>query len=301
MTYGYIRVSTDKQDIENQKIGIERKARELDTVVEKWISDDGVSGTKEYEKRQLGTLMKQIKEGDIIIVSEISRLARSVFMLFRIVEQITQIKNAVIYSVKESQVLKKNDVVSAIILSAYGTAAQIEREMIVKRTIEGLERRRQNGVLFGRPLGKKNKIQKLDGKQEKIKELIENRTSFCKIASILKVNTITLRKFCKENNIENPRKMNKIQANNEESKYRRKRVLDWLDSQKDLIVSLIKEGKNRSYIYAELNNITPIKKGTFSSWFYEPENSEFYSEITAITKELRLVRNFNCGKNREGR
>jgi len=299
MTYGYIRVSTDKQDIENQKIGIERKARELDTVVEKWISDDGVSGTKEYEKRQLGTLMKEIEEGDIIIVSEISRLARSVFMLFRIVEQITQIKNALIYSVKESQVLKKNDVVSAIILSAYGTAAQIEREMIVKRTIEGLERRRQNGVLFGRPLGKKNKMQKLDGKQEEIKKLAENHVSFFKIACIYKVSRITLDKFCKLNNIGNPRKINKMRADNEESKYKRKRVLNWLDSKKDLIISLIKEGKNRNHIYTELNKITPIKKGTFYSWFYEAENCEFYSEITEIAKELRSVRNFNCGKNKE--
>jgi DNA invertase Pin-like site-specific DNA recombinase len=151
MTYGYLRVSTNKQDVSSQKIGIEKKAAELELPIDEWIADEGVSGIKEYRERKLGSLINKVKEGDVLIVAEISRLARSMFMLFRIVERCVEKKNCIIHAVKENQVLKKDDKVSAIILFAYGIAAQIEREMIARRTKEGLERSRQKGVILGRP------------------------------------------------------------------------------------------------------------------------------------------------------
>jgi DNA invertase Pin-like site-specific DNA recombinase len=202
MVYAYIRVSTDRQDVDNQRIGINRKASELNLEIDEWISDDGVSGIKEYKDRMLGGLMDKIQDGDVIIVSEVSRLARSVFMLFRIVEHCTQIIDATIYTCKENQVLKKNDLVSAIILSAYGTAAQIEREMIVKRTNEGLEKRRKDGVIFGRAVGSKNT--KINEKHEqlfhKIKELYEKGVSKVSIQKILGISRKLMEYICKKYN-----------------------------------------------------------------------------------------------------
>ncbi|GHT24858.1 hypothetical protein AGMMS4957_18620 [Bacteroidia bacterium] len=65
MVYGYVRVSTDKQDTEGQKIGIVEKAHKLGYEIEEWISDDGVSGVKEPGKRKLGRLLKKVKSGDV--------------------------------------------------------------------------------------------------------------------------------------------------------------------------------------------------------------------------------------------
>ncbi|MCQ2575081.1 MAG: recombinase family protein, partial [Alphaproteobacteria bacterium] len=73
MVYGYIRVSTDHQDCENQKLGIEQKAKHLGLVIDKYIEDAGVSGMKEPDKRALGGCLKHLKENDVIICSELSR------------------------------------------------------------------------------------------------------------------------------------------------------------------------------------------------------------------------------------
>ena len=83
MIYGYIRVSTDKQDCENQKLGIESKASALGLCIDKYIEDAGISGTKEPEQRALGLLMQSVVPGDVVIISELSRFGRRLFMLFR--------------------------------------------------------------------------------------------------------------------------------------------------------------------------------------------------------------------------
>ena len=86
MIYGYIRVSTDRQDCANQKLGIEAKAKSLGMCIEEYIQDNGVSGTREPESRALGGVLQQLKPGDVIICSELSRLGRKLFMIMRILE-----------------------------------------------------------------------------------------------------------------------------------------------------------------------------------------------------------------------
>lgn len=88
--YAYIRVSTDKQDCANQKLGVDAKAKALGLTINKYIEDDGISGTKEPEKRALGKLLKILRPGDVIIVSELSRFGRKLFMLFRILERLVK-------------------------------------------------------------------------------------------------------------------------------------------------------------------------------------------------------------------
>lgn len=83
MTYGYIRVSSDKQTVENQRYEISRFCANEGLAVDGWI-DETVSGTKAYSKRRLGTLLRRVGKGDLIICSELSRLGRNLYMIMEI-------------------------------------------------------------------------------------------------------------------------------------------------------------------------------------------------------------------------
>nr|DAF95946.1 MAG TPA: integrase [Myoviridae sp. ctwVB15] len=159
--YGYLRVSTDKQDCDNQKIGVEALAKRRGLVVDKWIEDDGVSGTKEPEKRALGGVLKKLKKDDVILCSELSRLGRKLFMIMRILEHAMTI-GAHIFTEKENYELGDN-VQSKVLAFAFGLVAELEREMISKRTKEALAAKKARGEKLGRALGAKNKIHKYDG------------------------------------------------------------------------------------------------------------------------------------------
>ena len=195
--YGYLRVSTDKQECDNQKIGVEALARKLGLPIESWIIDNGVSGTKEPQKRKLGKLLRKIKTGDIIICSELSRLGRKLFMVISILEHCMKI-GAKVLTVKEGYELGDN-VQSKVLAFAFGLVAELEREMISKRTKEALQRRKANGKRLGRPFGSRNKKHALDGKENKIAELLNQGLSVVQVAQQLKVSSVTLYAYLKSN------------------------------------------------------------------------------------------------------
>ena len=192
MIYGYLRVSTDEQNSNNQKLGVCKKAESLGLSVDDWIIDDGISGTKEPEKRLLGKLMKKLQKGDVIITSELSRLGRKLFMIMRILEF------CMLYTVKDGYELGDN-IQSKVLAFAFGIAAEIERDMISQRTKEALARKRLEGVVLGRPKGRKSSPDKykLYGKNALIKGLIDEGISQRKIAKICKVDRNTLARFLK--------------------------------------------------------------------------------------------------------
>lgn len=195
--YGYLRVSTDKQECDNQKIGVEALARKLGLPIESWIIDNGVSGTKEPQKRKLGKLLRKIKTGDIIICSELSRLGRKLFMVIAILEHCMKI-GAKVLTAKEGYELG-DDVQSKVLAFAFGLVAELEREMISKRTKEALQRRKANGKRLGRPFGSRNKKHALDGKENKIAELLNQGLSVVQVAQQLKVSSVTLYAYLKSN------------------------------------------------------------------------------------------------------
>jgi len=196
MTYGYLRVSTDQQDENNQKVGVEKKARSMGLKIGEYIIDAGVSGTKEPEKRQLGKLMERVKKGDTIIASELSRLGRSMYMVMRILEFC--MKNEVkVVTVKDNYVLG-NDIQSKVLAFAFSIAAEIERDMISQRTKEALRKKMAEGIHIGRPKGAKNKTLKLSGKGKEIKKLLKSGMSKTKIAKVLGVHRFTLYRFCND-------------------------------------------------------------------------------------------------------
>ena len=193
MHYGYIRVSTDKQDCENQKLGIERKAQTLGITIEKYIEDAGVSGTKEPDERALGGCLRQLKEGDVIICSELSRLGRKLFMIMRILEHCMKV-GAKVYTVKDGYELGDN-IQSKVLAFAFGLSAEIERELISQRTKEALARLKAAGHKLGRKIGSKNKHYKLEGKEKLIKRLLDRQTPKKCICRQLKISYPTLRKY----------------------------------------------------------------------------------------------------------
>lgn len=198
MIYGYIRVSTDKQDCENQKLGIESKASALGLCIDKYIEDAGISGTKEPEQRALGGCLKKLKPGDVIICSELSRLGRKLFMVMRILEHCMRI-GACVYTVKDGYVLGDN-IQSKVLAFAFGLSAEIERDLISQRTKEALAVRRAAGQRLGREKGSKNKKHKLDGQAEIIKKMLDSKTPKRKIAKKMKVSVSCIYKYLADNN-----------------------------------------------------------------------------------------------------
>ncbi len=149
MIYGYLRVSSDEQDINSQKQGVEKFAKDKDWAIDEYITDEGVSGGKDPDKRNLGPLLKKLKKDDIIIASEISRLGRDLYMVMDILHFVME-QGCVIYTVKDRFILG-DDIQSKVLAFAFGLSAEIERQMIRQRTKEGLRLREKMGILLGRP------------------------------------------------------------------------------------------------------------------------------------------------------
>ena len=194
--YGYLRVSTDKLDCDNQKIGVEALAEKLGLPIESWIVDNGVSGTKEPEKRQLGKLLKKIKSGDVIICSELSRLGRKLFMVISILEHCMKV-GAKVLTVKDGYELGDN-VQSKVLAFAFGLVAELEREMISKRTKEALQRVKAQGRSIGRPKGRKNIKHVWSGKEKQINRLLKLGVGKTKIARMTGMSLGSVYSFLKQ-------------------------------------------------------------------------------------------------------
>lgn len=190
MIYGYIRISTDKQTIENQRFEITKFCTEKNLQVDKWISET-ISGTKEVDKRRLGKLLKGVRPGDIIICSEISRLGRSLFMIMSVLNRCMEI-GAKVWTVKDSYRLG-DDITSKVLAFAFGISAEIERKLISQRTKEALARKKSEGVKLGRPKGPGKRL--LDGKEKQIKAMLDAGLSKVQVAKVYGIHVSTLHEF----------------------------------------------------------------------------------------------------------
>lgn len=198
MVYGYIRVSSDKQTVENQRFEIIKFADKNSIVIDGWI-EETISGTTQYDKRQLGKLLEKVKKDDMIICSELSRLGRSLFMIMEILNQCMQ-RECRVWTIKDGYRLG-DDIQSKVLAFAFGLSAEIERNLISQRTKEALARKKAEGVVLGRPKGRKSSKVKLSGKEEVITELLMQGVPKVQIAKIFKVNRNTLSKFIIDNSL----------------------------------------------------------------------------------------------------
>ena len=194
MIYGYIRVSSDKQTVENQRFEINKFCARENLAIDGWI-EETISGTKAYDKRQLGALLKRITKDDLIICAELSRLGRNLFMIMEILN-ICMTKEAKVWAIKDNYRLG-DDIQSKVLAFAFGLSAEIERNLISQRTKEALARKKAEGIVLGRPVGRKTAETKykLYPKKTLISELLKEGISRRKIARICKVDRNTLCRF----------------------------------------------------------------------------------------------------------
>ncbi|MDR2978410.1 MAG: master DNA invertase Mpi family serine-type recombinase [Rickettsiales bacterium] len=195
MIYAYIRVSTNKQTIENQRFEIGRYCEANNLKIGKWI-EECISGKKSVNERKLGNLLKRMKKGDILICSELSRLGRNLLMIMGILNECMQ-RDIKVWTIKDNYRLG-NDLSCKVLAFAFGLSAEIERNLISERTKEALARKKAEGVKLGRPVGSKSKVRKLFGKEALIQEMLEKKTPKSIIATKLKVQRQTLYTFIKE-------------------------------------------------------------------------------------------------------
>ncbi len=194
MNYGYIRVSSDKQTVENQRFEINRFAENEKITINGWI-EETISGTKSYDKRELGKLLDRVNENDLIICAELSRLGRSLFMIMEILS-VCMKKGCRVWTIKDNYRLG-DDIQSKVLAFAFGLSAEIERDLISQRTKEALARRRAEGVKLGRPKGRAASHVKLSGQEKQIAALLKNGVPKTEIANRLGVNRMTLYRFIK--------------------------------------------------------------------------------------------------------
>ncbi len=194
MIYGYIRVSTDKQTVENQRYEINQFCQNNVYVVDKWI-EETISGAKNLQDRKLGKLLKKMRKDDILICSELSRLGRNLLMIMGILNECMN-RDIQVWTIKDNYRLG-SDINSKVLAFAFGLSAEIERNLISQRTKEALARKRAEGVILGRPKGRKSTKTKLTGQEKKIKELLDKKVSFSAIGRILGVHRLTVSSFVK--------------------------------------------------------------------------------------------------------
>ena len=196
MTYGYIRVSSDKQTVENQRFEINRFCAQEGIEIDGWI-EETVSGTKSYTKRRLGKLVKHVGDGDMIICSELSRLGRSLYMIMEILSYCMR-RGCKVWTIKDGYRLG-DDIQSKVLAFAFGLSAEIERNLISQRTREALARLKAEGKRIGRPPGKKSRPEAhpLYGKEEYIRRALAAGKSQTHIARHLHCSRSTLRRYLK--------------------------------------------------------------------------------------------------------
>lgn len=183
MVYGYIRVSTDKQDYDNQKHGILEYCNRLKISPIEFVTET-ISSRVKLEERDINRLLGDLKDGDILVTSELSRLGRSILEVMTIFKSLTE-RGVTTHIIKGGFVINGTDnkIQSSVLIFAFGLSAEIERELISQRTKEALQRRKSEGVVLGRKKGAVIKS-KLDGKEEQIIDLVSKGVPVASIAKI---------------------------------------------------------------------------------------------------------------------
>ena len=192
-TVAYLRVSTRSQDLANQKLAILEFSQKRRFTVDEFIESQASSQKSPIERRieeMLGTL----QSGDRLLVSELSRLGRSLGQVLQIVATLIERKIRFIAIKEAIEVEGKQDLRTKVMITLFGLFAEVERDLISERTKEGLAAAKAKGKLLGRPKGALGKS-KLDGKEEDIRMLLGKDVSKASIAKILDVSRSALYHF----------------------------------------------------------------------------------------------------------
>jgi DNA invertase Pin-like site-specific DNA recombinase len=203
VTYAYLRVSTDHQDVDNQRLGILEYANTHSLNPLEFVSDEA-SGQLNWRSRQIGKLIKETAlKGDVLIFAEISRMARSTLQILEMLE--CCLHRGINVHIAKQQMVLDETLQSRIAVTVLGLAAEIERELISLRTKEALAKRKAEGKKLGRPKGKLAPHLKLDEKETEIRYYLQKGISKRSIAKLLDCSPSTLYHWLERRHIHNPK------------------------------------------------------------------------------------------------
>ena len=197
--YAYLRVSTIDQDTEKNKAEILTFANNKGFVGKVQFIEEKVSGLKSWKKRKLNDLVETLKDGDILLVPELSRLGRSLIEVLEVLNVLKD-RNVAVYSVKENFKLNGSDMQSKVMRTMLGLFAEIERDLISYRTREGLAAAKASGKKLGRP--KRPGKSKLDPHRPEIIALLKNGATKTFVASRFGVTPQSVSNWLKRHEIE---------------------------------------------------------------------------------------------------
>jgi DNA invertase Pin-like site-specific DNA recombinase len=186
--FAYLRVSTDAQDVANQRHGVVRYCTEKNLLAPVFI-EDTASGKTDWRTRPLGQLVTRSMPGDVIVVAEVSRLARSTLQVLEIGREC--IERGVHLHVAKNGIVFDDTMQSKIVATVLGLVAEIERDFISARTKEALAKRKAEGMKLGRPTGPARSL-RLDAHADKIDEYLSKGIDKRAVAKLLDVAPNTL-------------------------------------------------------------------------------------------------------------
>ena len=204
-TIAYLRVSTTDQDIEKNKGDILYLASEKGLGKVEWVEEQA-SGRISWRKREVAQVLEELQSGDNLVVSELSRLGRSMLECMEILSIASQ-KKINIYAVKGNWQLDQS-IQSKILAMAFAMAAEIERDLISQRTKEALAAKKKAGMKLGRPKGSGSS--KLDKHRPEIEALLETGSTQRYIASRFNTTESNLSRWMKKHGLERKKQSNKV-------------------------------------------------------------------------------------------
>ncbi len=193
--YAYLRVSTIDQDTEKNKLEILKFAN-YNKLGNIQFVEEQITGRKHFKFRQLGRLLDEMQKGDVLIVPEFSRLARSIIQIFEVLDIIKR-KDVVLYSLKENFCTNDDGITATVLTTVFALIAQIERDLISQRTKCSLASKKEQGIKLGRPIGAESKRLKLSKNIKHIQLLLAEGVSKNQISKIMGVQYMTLSRFIK--------------------------------------------------------------------------------------------------------
>ena len=192
-TVAYLRISTGSQDLANQKLAVLDYARQKRFAIDRFVEAQA-SSRKGRDQRRIEELLNLLTAGDRLVVSELSRLGRSLGQVIQIIDELVK-RKVRFTAIKENIRFEgKQDLQTKVMIALFGLFAEVERDLISERTKEGLVAARARGRLLGRPKGSLG-TSKLDGKEGEIRKLLEKEVSKRSLAKIMDVSTTNLRHF----------------------------------------------------------------------------------------------------------
>lgn len=181
-TIAYIRASTDKQDLNNQKLEILEWARKKDLKVDAFV-EITISSRKTSKQRRIEEVLQTLADSDTLIVTELSRLGRSTAEVIALINELVA-RNVRVIILKQNLDISQHDMTSKIIITLFSLFAELERDLISLRTKEALAAKKSQGITLGKPKGTIQRS-KFDADRERIKELLTLGLSVRKIAKVL--------------------------------------------------------------------------------------------------------------------